>query len=288
MRAAADAGRLVRDDQCVRVERRVLLRRLARMARVVGVGAATDCGGSVRDRSWLIVGVSPKHEPDHRTPTATRLRRCLAVILGCGVFGFAICIGVGRLDLPFVWAYVAVVAALGVIAELTLDAGLRRERLKPAPGGRDVFTVRVEQVLLSLHIAIAVCDLRWGWSPASPLWIQALGLVVFAVGAAGLVWSMVCNPFFSPLIRLQSERGHRLIDRGPYAWIRHPGYLTSSTCILASAVALGSYWALVPAVMAVAAFVRRLVLEERFLLANLSGYAGYAERVRWRLIPGVW
>ena len=196
--------------------------------------------------------------------------------------------GAGRVDLPFVWAYVGVVLAMGIGAVVSVDPGLRRERIRPGPGGMDKFTVRAEQVLLLAHVLVAIADLRFGWWPRVGWVAQATGLFAFAAGGAALVWTMAVNPFFSPLIRLQSERGHRLVEHGPYGWVRHPGYLTASVCILGSGVALGSWWSVTPAVVAVAVFIRRLKLEDAFLCANLEGYDDYAHRVRWKLVRGIW
>ncbi len=99
---------------------------------------------------------------------------------------------------------------------------------------------------------------------------------------------MRVNRFFSPVLRVQSERGHHVIDRGPYRWVRHPGYAGAVLCAVASAPALGSWWALVPAALYAVAFIRRAMREERFLRNELIGYEAYASRVRWWMVPGGW
>jgi protein-S-isoprenylcysteine O-methyltransferase Ste14 len=102
------------------------------------------------------------------------------------------------------------------------------------------------------------------------------------------VWAVRTNRFFSPVVRIQSDRGHHVIDTGPYRFLRHPGYaglLLSAAC---GAAALGSWWSLLPLVPSVFLFVRRTGMEDRFLRADLTGYADYAERVQYRLVPGVW
>ena len=101
------------------------------------------------------------------------------------------------------------------------------------------------------------------------------------------VWAMAVNRFFSPVVRLQEERGHRLVTDGPYRYIRHPGYagILLSACV---GVALGSWWSLLPLVVAMGLILRRTALEDRFLRASLEGYASYAEQVRYRLVPGIW
>jgi protein-S-isoprenylcysteine O-methyltransferase Ste14 len=99
---------------------------------------------------------------------------------------------------------------------------------------------------------------------------------------------MIVNPFFSPVIRLQKERNHRIVTRGPYRLLRHPGYLGMVVAIPASAVALGSWLALIPGLAFSGVIIRRTACEDRFLKMNLPGYNDYSARVRYRLLPGIW
>jgi protein-S-isoprenylcysteine O-methyltransferase Ste14 len=115
-----------------------------------------------------------------------------------------------------------------------------------------------------------------------------LGLALFLPGTAMLTWSMFVNPFFEKTVRIQTDRGHRVIDTGPYRLVRHPGYVGFLGWILSAPLLLGSWWAFLPALLAVAGLCVRTALEDRTLQAELTGYAEYAERVRFRLIPGVW
>jgi protein-S-isoprenylcysteine O-methyltransferase Ste14 len=99
---------------------------------------------------------------------------------------------------------------------------------------------------------------------------------------------MITNRFFSIAVRIQTDRGHRLVSSGPYRSVRHPGYLGMSVAGPASVLALGSWLALVPALLYALLIVRRAALEDRYLRTELDGYAAFAARVRYRLIPGVW
>jgi protein-S-isoprenylcysteine O-methyltransferase Ste14 len=104
--------------------------------------------------------------------------------------------------------------------------------------------------------------------------------------ALGLqMWAMVVNPFFSPEIRLQSERGHQLVAGGPYRMVRHPGYLAMLVAVPASALAIGSWLALAPAATFCLTILKRVGMEEEFLLRNLAGYSEYVKKVRGRLLP---
>lgn len=122
--------------------------------------------------------------------------------------------------------------------------------------------------------------------PPGAEWL--LGFAIFVPGWALAIWSMVVNPFFEKTVRIQTDHGHRVIDKGPYAYIRHPGYVGFSGWILSTPLLLGSSWAFIPASIAVALLVGRTVLEDRALRAELPGYAEYATRVRFRLVPGIW
>jgi protein-S-isoprenylcysteine O-methyltransferase Ste14 len=118
--------------------------------------------------------------------------------------------------------------------------------------------------------------------------VQSAALGVFAAGDAFSLRAMRENSFFSTVVRIQVERGHRLVDRGPYRWVRHPGYAGAVLAHLALRLALGSLWGLAPAALGCVAVALRVVAEERVLRRGLAGYAEYALRVRWRLLPGVW
>jgi protein-S-isoprenylcysteine O-methyltransferase Ste14 len=100
-------------------------------------------------------------------------------------------------------------------------------------------------------------------------------------------WAVAANRFFSALVRIQHDR-HHVIDRGPYALVRHPGYAGSIVYMLGMAVALGSRATIAVTLFVVAVTVYRTAREDRTLQAELDGYAAYAQRVRYRLLPGMW
>jgi len=108
------------------------------------------------------------------------------------------------------------------------------------------------------------------------------------LGIVVLVWAMAANKFFSATVRIQEERGHTVATGGPYRYVRHPGYVGWLMLTLATPVVLGSRWALVPAGITVILTILRTALEDRTLHSELEGYREYAERVRYRLLPGIW
>ncbi|PKR89235.1 isoprenylcysteine carboxylmethyltransferase family protein [Pleomorphomonas diazotrophica] len=128
---------------------------------------------------------------------------------------------------------------------------------------------------------------RFHWLPL-PLSLIVLGYAAMLWGIAVTAWAQAVNPFFEPGVRIQSERHHRVIDGGPYRFVRHPGYVAAIALFFGMALALGSVIALLPAALASALLVLRTAWEDRLLRAELPGYEDFAGRVRWRLLPGVW
>jgi protein-S-isoprenylcysteine O-methyltransferase Ste14 len=107
-------------------------------------------------------------------------------------------------------------------------------------------------------------------------------------GMAGMTWAESVSKFFEPTVRIQTDRGHRVIDTGPYAIVRHPGYVAACVLFMGMPLSLGSFWALVPAAVSCLLLVVRTVLEDKTLRNELVGYEEYTQRVRYRLVPGVW
>ena len=96
------------------------------------------------------------------------------------------------------------------------------------------------------------------------------------------------NKFFSSVIRVQTDRGHRVVETGPYSLVRHPGYAGMIAAMPLSGLALGSWLSFGVALVYSAMIVRRVLFEDAFLLQNLDGYPAYARRVTGRLVPRVW
>lgn len=193
----------------------------------------------------------------------------------------------GRWDLPMVWAYVGVYLAATLAVVTLIDRDLLKERMHPGPGGKDRYLRVMVMPFFLAFLLVAGLDLRFGWS-SLPLSAQIVSLAWLAASLAFIVWAIRTNRFFSPVVRIQSERGHHLVTGGPYAWMRHPGYFASLMILPSSGLALGSLWSLVPLAPVALLMLRRAAIEDRFLRENLDGYVDYARRVRYRLLPGVW
>lgn len=192
----------------------------------------------------------------------------------------------GRLDLWNFWAYLGLMFGLAASTYTGLarkSPDLVRERMKP-PSDQDRATRRLIALPFTAHLVLAGLDARFGWS-AVPTWLVVLGLALWASGFLLVGWVLFTNPFASSAVRIQSERKQHVISHGPYGLVRHPMYLAVFIVCLGSGFALGSWWSALSVLPVLAVFVRRTLLEDGLLHRELEGYAEYAQRVRWRVVP---
>ncbi len=209
-------------------------------------------------------------------------------VYGAVLFGAA-----GTVRWPAGWAYLVVMAVvLAVYFRVAArHPDLLAERAHPPRDAK-----RWDKPLVTLiavigpfaFIVVAGLDRRFRWTPVLPVWWKLAGLLVAGAGGMLTDWAVAFNGFFSALVRIQHDRNHYVVDGGPYRVVRHPGYLGSLVAMPAASVALGSRWALALAAAVAALIVVRTVLEDRTLQRELPGYSAYAQRVRFRLVPGLW
>jgi protein-S-isoprenylcysteine O-methyltransferase Ste14 len=208
----------------------------------------------------------------------------LLIAAAAALFGSA-----GTFAVLSFWLYWAILVVVFVAAFAMLDRGLLQERMRP--GGQPLpLGLRLLNVVLLAHWIIAGLDRgRLHWSDKVPLWLQLLALLIIVASYVLVFWAMLLNRFFSSVVRIQSDRGQYVVTSGPYAVIRHPGYTAGILIMLASGIALGSLIAAAFLILVSLPFLLyRVINEDRTLQAQLPGYADYARRVRWRLVPGIW
>jgi protein-S-isoprenylcysteine O-methyltransferase Ste14 len=184
--------------------------------------------------------------------------------------------------------YLAGWSTFVLYAFFSIDDDLMRERFHPPEPGADRVSLRMVRIVALLHVVVGTLDAgRWHLAPV-PDTLRAVALVIMVVSALLVVQAMRANRFFSPVVRVQTERGHRVIDGGPYGVIRHPGYLGMILSVVCSGLALGSWLGFAFALLYAVLIFRRVFFEDAFLKANLAGYIDYARRVPYRLIPRTW
>ncbi len=192
------------------------------------------------------------------------------------------------------WLFLAVAVLASVVSTLSMRrvnpdviAGRVNRHERPRRWDLLLGLLGFLPAMLAIPIMAALDDGRYHWSHL-PWWGCLAGYALMITGFVGVTWATSVNKFFEPSVRIQTDRGHRVIDTGPYAIIRHPGYAFGFLLFLGIPLALGSLWALIPAVMLCPLLVVRTVWEDRTLQAELPGYREYAQRVRYRLLPGIW
>lgn len=200
----------------------------------------------------------------------------------------------GRVDVPMFWAYLVVHSGAQLAMTLVVfrrNRDLLEERQRPGEGAKawDRVVLRFYFLFtLALFVAAGLDVGRFHWSDTVPLWGQVTALVGFALSFAFSIWAMVVNNYYSRVVRIQGDRGQYVVTDGPYRYVRHPSYAGGIVSWMCAALALGSWWALLPAVLIGLLLVIRTALEDRTLHEELPGYVKYAQRVRYRLLPGVW
>ncbi|MDX1817475.1 MAG: isoprenylcysteine carboxylmethyltransferase family protein [Marinobacter sp.] len=194
------------------------------------------------------------------------------------------------------WSYSPLIVTVGVGGRIWAERrhpGLLAERqnMKKAKNAKGWDKILAPLMALSVSfppVIVAGLDHRFGWSSVFPLWLTVLGFLLISLGYAFATWALVENRFFSSVVRIQTDRGHVVCDSGPYRIVRHPGYAGNIFALFGIVLAFSSTWTLIPVTVALIIAVIRTMLEDQTLKDELPGYRDYAQRVRYRLIPGIY
>ena len=200
----------------------------------------------------------------------------------------------GTLHWPAAWLFLGTIGILGVTGGLWLarhDPALLDERMRPVmqddqPAADKKFILVFGFAGLIWLLAIGL-DMR-AHGVRVPREMQALGFLMLLFSSGFILWVMRENSFAAPVVKLQTERGHRVISSGPYAFVRHPMYSGAMLFFVGAPLLLGSWWGVGLSPLFAVLFAVRIAIEERTLLTGLPGYADYTAQVRYRLVPGLW
>ncbi len=189
----------------------------------------------------------------------------------------------------FILVFLATLAVLGLVLwRVNPEVVVARTGFHEGTKRWDKVLVPVLLAAVYTIIPIAALDDgRFHWSQL-PSWIVGVGYALYLIGMAIVAWAEAVNKFFEVTVRIQTDRGQTVIDTGPYAFVRHPGYLAGIVLSVGVALCLASLWALIPAGVASVLFLLRTRWEDQTLQAELPGYKEYAQRVRYKLVPGAW
>lgn len=194
---------------------------------------------------------------------------------------------------PKGWLFVLVLlgvisAVLFVLHRVNPEVIVARSRFHEGTKGWDKMLLSVYfPAMAAVLLVAALDDGRFHWFPV-PWWVCGVGYALLLLGIGIVTWAEAVNKFFEVTVRIQTDRGHEVIDTGPYAIVRHPGYVGGVLHAIGIALSLGSLWALIPAGLASLVLIVRTQWEDQTLQAELAGYKEYTQRVRYKLIPGMW
>ena len=214
-------------------------------------------------------------------------------ILSYGLIVALTFICAGRLNYWQGWIYngLNILFVLLTYYYLSDNTGLIAERLKPGEGMKPWDKIFFIISTLIYFIVIIFCALdvgRFGWVPELHLFWVIVGIGLYAVGQLIILWAKKKNKFFSSVVRIQKERGHKVCKEGPYAYVRHPGYVGGLIYTLATPLVLGSFWGLVINLVTILPLLVRTYLEDKTLQKELDGYLEYTKEVKYRLVPKIW
>lgn len=229
----------------------------------------------------------------HSTLTPGIVARVGQVAFGVVLEAVILFVAAGRLDWSWAWVFLGIYVIAIVIngtflsrsPETIAERGQGYQKMKDWDKTVSGLWSLAQFILVPL---VAGLDMRFNWTQEFGATWHIVGAVLFAVGLALFGWAMITNAYFSTVVRIQNDRGQTVCRTGPYRWIRHPGYVGANLQSVGIPFLLGSRWALIPAIVAVAAMVVRTSLEDRTLQAELPGYGDYMREVHYRLIPRIW
>lgn len=217
----------------------------------------------------------------------------LGVSLGMSGYAALLVVSSGKWNWFWGWVYMILVIlaiVLHVVILVPLNPALLADRAgglrQPGTKRWDIWLTMTAGLAFISILIVAGLDERRGWTGEISIGWHIAGIVLFVMWWIFFLWAMVSNPFFSEGVRIQE--GHRVATGGPYRLVRHPGYLGNLIGCIGQPLLFGSWWAFIPAVLTMLAFTIRAALEDKTLLKELDGYADYARRVHFRLIPGIW
>ena len=191
------------------------------------------------------------------------------------------------------WVFLAVFGfalAFFMLYGMLRDPNMLKERSQKAKNVKqwDTVILNIYTVFLVIMVVLAPLDGgRFHWSHV-PLWVNLLGLGLMIPSFALLMWVTATNTYLSRYVRIQDDRGHQVVTSGPYRFVRHPMYASNIFFFPSIPLLLGSWWALIPAIIIMGLFTLRTYLEDKTLQAELPGYKEYAHKTRYRMVPGIW
>lgn len=204
-------------------------------------------------------------------------------------------VSAGNINIPRAWCYLVIsfigmfggIVLVGMVnPELLNHRGQWKKKKDTKPWDKFLLIVFGIVGFYILPVVIGL-DIRFQWSYLG-IHFTIAGIVLFLVGSVFINWAMMVNTHFETTVRIQKDRGHKVITTGPYKIVRHPGYVGAILWAVSAPLIIGSVYGLIPAGIAGLVLIIRTSLEDKTLHSELNGYAEYAGTVKYRLFPKVW
>lgn len=187
------------------------------------------------------------------------------------------------------WMYIGVliIPMLFVLAYfMKRDPELLERRMKMREErGQQRRIIGISVLFFILGYLLPGFDIRYGWSNM-PAWVSIAAAVVMFLSYLLVFRTMQVNSYLSRIIEVAENQ--KVIDTDVYGVVRHPMYVGMVVLYVVSPIVLGSWWAVIPALVIVPVIVARILDEEKALESELAGYKEYKQKVKYRLIPFVW
>ena len=227
-------------------------------------------------------------------PKSRSVKRIILRIAFIGFWLWVLFGGAGTIYWLRGWIFVLVASAgmagLGAAIKrfnpALMEARMKWRHANTKPFDRVILAVYLPLTLIQPALA-GIDAVRFGWT-SMPFWTVYAGAALYIAGFALMGWIFAVNPYAETTVRIQTERGHTVVDSGPYRFVRHPMYVAIVIMHVAAPLILGSWWSLSVALPIALLFIVRTALEDRALRSELAGYDEYAGRTPYRLVPGVW
>jgi protein-S-isoprenylcysteine O-methyltransferase Ste14 len=228
--------------------------------------------------------------------TKSGYRRIITIYLAIVFNAVLFFVAAGRMDLPRGWAYFIVQAFTMMFIFIlmyfrfpeTAEVVNARGEIKMPKLWDKLFALSYALATMVLMPVIAGLDVgRYGWSELDLRWM-GLGYFLFFISLIFSEWALIENKFFETGVRVQKERGQKVVSTGPYAIVRHPGYIAFIIMYASFPLIVGSVYALYASLLTAVLFVLRTALEDATLQKELDGYQEYTKKTKYRLIPFIW
>lgn len=210
-------------------------------------------------------------------------------ILGIALVGALLFLPAWTLDYPYGWFFIALLFApmffVGIVLFIRSPELLGRRLDSKEKESAQKGVVALSGLIFPAGFILSALDFRFGWTSV-PVWLTVVAALLFLTGYALYAEVMRENAYLSRTIKV--EDGQMLISTGLYGAVRHPMYLATLFMFLPIPLILGSLWGLIPFALYPAVIITRIINEEKILTRDLSGYAEYKTKVKYRLIPFIW